>query len=31
MEGFYWIVTAILLSFLAAFTDAWILLIEINR
>ena len=30
-NGFYWIVAATLLSFLAAFTDAWILLIEINR
>jgi modulator of FtsH protease len=29
--GLYWIVAATLLSFLAAFTDAWILLIEINR
>ena len=30
-NGFYWIVAATLLSFLAAFIDAWILLIEINR
>ena len=30
-SGFYWIVAAILLSFLAAFIDAWVLLIEINR
>ncbi len=30
-NGFYWVVAATLLSFLAAFTDAWILLIEINR
>ena len=30
-NGFYWIVAATLLSFLTAFTDAWILLIEINR
>jgi modulator of FtsH protease len=30
-SGLYWIVAATLLSFLAAFTDAWILLIEINR
>ena len=29
--GFYWTVAATLLSFLASFTDAWILLIEINR
>lgn len=31
LYGLYWIVAATLLSFLAAFTDAWILLIEINR
>ncbi len=31
MGGLYWIAAATLLSFLAAFTDAWILLIEINR
>lgn len=31
MGGLYWIVAATLLSFLTAFTDAWILLIEINR
>jgi len=30
-NGLYWIVAATLLSFLAAFTDAWVLLIEINR
>ena len=30
-SGLYWIVAAILLSFLAAFIDAWVLLIEINR
>ena len=30
-SGLYWIVAATLLSFLAAFTDAWVLLIEINR
>lgn len=30
-SGLYWIVAAILLSFLAAFIDAWILIIEINR
>jgi len=29
--GLYWIVAATLLSFLATFTDAWVLLIEINR
>jgi L-asparagine transporter-like permease len=29
--GLYWIVAATLLSFLAAFIDAWVLLIEINR
>lgn len=30
-SGLYWIVAAILLSFLNAFLDAWVLLIEINR
>jgi hypothetical protein len=30
-NGLYWIATAIILSFLAAFADAWVLLIEINR
>jgi hypothetical protein len=30
-SGLYWIVAGTLLSFLAAFTDAWVLLIEINR
>ncbi len=30
-NGLYWIVAATLLSFLAAFTDAWVLIIEINR
>jgi L-asparagine transporter-like permease len=30
-NGLYWVVAATLLSFLAAFTDAWVLLIEINR
>lgn len=30
-SGLYWIVAATLLSFLAAFTDAWVFLIEINR
>jgi hypothetical protein len=29
--GLYWIVAATLLSFLAAFIDSWVLLIEINR
>jgi modulator of FtsH protease len=29
--GLYWVVAATLLSYLAAFTDAWILIIEINR
>ena len=29
--GFYWIVAATLLSFLAAFVDIWVLVIEINR
>ena len=29
--GLYWIVAATLLSFLAAFMDAWVLLIGINR
>ena len=29
--GLYWIVVATLLSFLAAFIDSWVLLIEINR
>jgi hypothetical protein len=30
-EGFYWIVAATLLSFLATFVDTWVLVIEINR
>jgi modulator of FtsH protease len=30
-SGVYWLVPAILFSFLKAITDAWILLIEINR
>lgn len=30
-DGLYWIVAATLLSFLAAFADSWVLLIEINR
>jgi L-asparagine transporter-like permease len=30
-SGLYWVVAATLLSFLAAFIDAWILIIEINR
>jgi modulator of FtsH protease len=30
-NGLYWLVAATLLSFLAAFADAWVLLIEINR
>ena len=30
-EGFYWIVAATLLSFLATFFDTWVLVIEINR
>jgi hypothetical protein len=29
--GLYWIVAAIILSFLKAIIDAWILLVEINR
>jgi hypothetical protein len=29
--GFYWIVAATLLSFLATFVDTWVLVIEINR
>jgi hypothetical protein len=29
--GLYWIVAATLLSFLAAFVDIWVLVIEINR
>ena len=31
IEGFYWIVAATLLSFLATFFDTWVLVIEINR
>ncbi|HZU66819.1 MAG TPA: hypothetical protein VFA09_06040 [Ktedonobacteraceae bacterium] len=31
INGLYWMVAATLLSFLAAFTDAWVLIIEINR
>jgi modulator of FtsH protease len=30
-HGLYWIVAATILSFLAAFADSWVLLIEINR
>jgi hypothetical protein len=30
-SGLYWSVAGVLLSFLAAFADAWVLLIEINR
>ncbi len=30
-NGLYWLVAATLLSFLAAFIDAWVLIIEINR
>ncbi|HEV2661051.1 MAG TPA: hypothetical protein VGU68_10645 [Ktedonobacteraceae bacterium] len=29
--GFYWIVAAVLLSFLATFVDIWVLVVEINR
>lgn len=29
--GFYWIVVAIFLSYLAAFVDTWLLVVEINR
>jgi hypothetical protein len=29
--GFYWIVAATVLSFLAAFSDTWLLVVEINR
>jgi|SRR5581483_8156138 len=29
--GFYWIVAATLLSFLAAFVDTWVLVVEIKR
>jgi hypothetical protein len=29
--GFYWIVAATLLSYLAAFVDTWLLVVEINR
>jgi hypothetical protein len=30
-DGFYWIVAAIFLSFLAAFMDLWLLVIEIHQ
>ena len=30
-EGFYWIVAAVLLCFLATFVDIWVLVVEINR
>lgn len=30
-NGFYWIVAATLLSYLAAFVDTWLLVVEINR
>ena len=30
-NGFYWIVAASLLSYLAAFIDTWLLVVEINR
>jgi len=30
-SGFYWLVPAILLSFVKALMDAWVLLVEINR
>jgi hypothetical protein len=30
-KGFYWLVPAIIFSFLKAVLDAWVLLIEINR
>jgi modulator of FtsH protease len=29
--GLYWVVAAIILSFLKAIVDAWVLLVEINR
>jgi hypothetical protein len=29
--GYYWIVPAVLLSFLATFVDIWVLVVEINR
>lgn len=29
--GLYWIVPAIIVSFLKAILDAWVLLVEINR
>jgi modulator of FtsH protease len=29
--GFYWLVPAVIASFLKSFSDAWVLLIEINR
>ena len=31
VTGFYWIVAATFLSYLAAFVDTWLLAIEINR
>lgn len=30
-QGFYWLVPAILLAFVVAMIDAWVLLVEINR
>ena len=30
-NGFYWIVAATFLSYLAAFVDTWLLVVEINR
>lgn len=31
IHGLYWLVPAIILSFIKAFWDAWVLLVEINR
>jgi hypothetical protein len=31
VNGFYWLVPAIIFSFAVAILDAWVLLIEINR
>lgn len=30
-DGLYWLVPAVVLSFVKAITDAWVLLVEINR
>jgi hypothetical protein len=30
-SGFYWIAAGVIVSFIKAVTDAWVLLVEINR